>query len=51
MPEARDLCLTVGAAGIADRDLDDFEVEFGRAENEIEITEGIEVTEVAPVFF
>ena len=45
--EARDLGLAIGAAGIADRHLDDLEAELRGAENQVEIAERIEVAEIA----
>src|SRR5262249_39770840 len=44
--ETGDLGLAVGAAGIADRNLDGLEAELGSAEDQLEIPERIEVAEI-----
>ena len=46
MAETRDLGFAVGAAGIANRHLCDLEAERRRPENEVEVTERIEVAEI-----
>src|SRR5207237_8177964 len=46
--EAGDVGRPVGALAIADGNLHDAEVELGRAEDEIEVAEGIEVAEMRP---
>src|SRR3974390_2978211 len=43
----RDLRLAKGACLVVDRRLDDFEVLFGCAENQIEIAERVEIAEIA----
>src|ERR1051326_1725532 len=40
---------SVGTFPVADRHLDDLETELGGAEQQIEVTERIEITEVAPI--
>src|SRR5262249_24876426 len=45
--EAGNLGLAVGAAGVADRNLDRLEAELGGAEDQIEIAERIEIAEIA----
>src|SRR5688572_14859571 len=45
--EAADLGLAVGARAVAHRQLDDLQVLFGRAENQVEVAERIEVAEEA----
>src|ERR1700730_5265058 len=47
VPEPGDLRLAIGAARIADRDLDGFQAELRGAEDEVEIAEGIELPEIA----
>ena len=44
--EARNVGFSVGAVPVADRDVADFQVEEGRAEEQVEIAEGIEVAEL-----
>src|SRR5215471_246935 len=44
--ETGDLGLAVGAAGIADGNLDRLEAELGSAEDQLEVPERIEVTEI-----
>src|SRR5262245_27690568 len=44
--ETRDLGLAVGAAGIADRNLDGLEAELGSAEDQLEVPERIEISEI-----
>src|SRR3954469_24109656 len=46
---ALDVGLAVGALAVADRHLDELQVELGRPEQEVEIPEGIEVPEVGAV--
>src|SRR6185295_20079494 len=49
VPPALDVGLAVGARLIPNRQINDAEVEFGGAEQQVEITERIEITEVGAV--
>ena len=46
MVKAGDLCFAVSAADVSNRNLESFKIEFRCTENEVEITERIEVTEI-----
>src|SRR5215813_12067522 len=47
VPEARDLRLAVGAAGIVDGNLHRLETELRSAEDQLEVSEWIELSEIA----
>lgn len=49
MLPAGDVGAAVGAFTVADGEIDDLAVEFGRAEDQIEITKGVEVAKVGAV--
>lgn len=48
---ALDVGLSVHSLPVTDRQVDDLQIEFGRPENEIEIPERVEISEISPVFF
>src|SRR4051812_40728356 len=48
--ESGDLGLAEGARLVVDRRLDDFQVLLGRAEDQVEIAERIEISEIAALF-
>src|SRR5690348_12259636 len=49
VPEAADVGRTVGAFAVADGEVEDFEIHLGRAEEKIEIAEGVEVAEIGSI--
>ncbi len=49
MSPALDIGIAVGACAVADGEVEDTEVEFSGTEQEVEVTEGIEVAEVGAV--
>src|SRR4051812_23006665 len=51
MPKARNLRFTIGTVGVTDRNLHDLQIEFRGAEDEIEISEGIEIPEIGAARF
>ena len=49
MLPARDIGGAVGAVTVADGQVDDLAVQFGRAEDQVKITEGIEISKVGAI--
>ena len=49
MPPALDIRLSVKSFAVSDGNIHNFEVQFIRAEEQIKVTEGIEVAEVSTV--
>lgn len=46
MAPALDIGFTIDAFAVTDGDIDDFRVDFGSPEDQVEIAEGIEIAEV-----
>ena len=49
MPPARDVGLAVSAFGVANRHINDFQIELGGTEYQVKIAEWIELAEVASI--
>ena len=49
MAPALNVCFAVRALAVADREVDDFEVQASGAEDEVEVAKGVEIAEVRAV--